>query len=82
MLCLSRKLGERIILGAGSPFETIITVLDTRGDVVKLGFDAPKNVTIHRKEIQDAIDREKREAASSTGQAGAEDSGGSGEPVS
>lgn len=69
MLCLSRKLGERIVIGAGSPFETTLTILDIRGDVVKLGFDAPQNVTIHRKEIQDAIDREKRQAASEAGQA-------------
>ena len=47
MLVLSRKLGEKIVIG----HDITITVLEVRGDNVKLGVDAPSSVTIHREEI-------------------------------
>jgi carbon storage regulator len=47
MLALSRKTGESIVIGN----DIEITVLDIRGDQVKLGINAPKSVPIYRKEI-------------------------------
>jgi carbon storage regulator len=50
MLLLSRKRGEEIVIGNGIS----VTVLEMRGDRVKLGFVAPAEVPIHRKENQRA----------------------------
>ncbi|MGA2259070.1 MAG: carbon storage regulator [Thermoguttaceae bacterium] len=47
MLLLSRKLGEKLVIGNG----ITVTVLAVRDDRVKLGFNAPAEVPIHRKEI-------------------------------
>lgn len=54
MLVLSRKLDERIWIGEN----ICITVVDIRGDKVRLGIDAPREVPVHRAEIKEAIDRE------------------------
>ena len=53
MLVLSRKRNESIVINDN----IIITVVDIRGDKVRLGFDAPKEVPIHRREVYDAIHR-------------------------
>lgn len=53
MLVLSRKKNESIVIGQGIS----ITVVDIRGDKCRLGIDAPKDVPVHRREIQDEIDR-------------------------
>ncbi len=50
MLVLSRKRGERIIVG-----EIELTVLEVRGDRVKLGFAGPREIPIHREEIHQDI---------------------------
>ncbi len=55
MLVLSRKKNESIIINDN----IIVTVVDIRGDKVRLGFDAPKDVPIHRREVYDAIQRAK-----------------------
>jgi len=57
MLVLSRQKGEAIVIGDG-----LITVIvqEIRGDKVRLAFEAPKDISIHRKEVQDAIEREKK----------------------
>lgn len=47
MLVLSRKLGERLVIGPN----IIVTVLEVRGNVVKLGCEAPPNVPIYREEV-------------------------------
>jgi carbon storage regulator len=39
-----------------------ITIVDVRGDKVRLGINAPKEIPVHRKEVYEAIQREKREA--------------------
>jgi carbon storage regulator len=39
-----------------------ITIVDVRGDKVRLGITAPKHITVHRKEVYEAIQREKKEA--------------------
>lgn len=55
MLVLTRELGEVVIIGAGTPYETQVEVVDVRGDKVKLGFTAPINVSVNRLEVQLAI---------------------------
>jgi carbon storage regulator len=59
MLVLSRQRDETIIIGD----DIEITVVDIRGDKVRLGVSAPKSISVHRKEVYDAIRRENREAA-------------------
>ena len=59
MLVLSRQRDESIIIGD----DIEITVVDIRGDKVRLGVSAPKEISVHRKEVYDAIRRENREAA-------------------
>jgi len=51
MLVLTRKHGERIVINDN----IIITVIDVRGDKVRLGVLAPKDVPVHRQEIYDSI---------------------------
>ena len=59
MLVLSRQRDETIMIG-----DTIeITVVDIRGDKVRLGITAPKEISVHRKEVYEAIKRENRQAA-------------------
>lgn len=56
MLVLSRHRNESIVINNG---EIVITVVEIRGDKVRLGVEAPKDVPVHRSEVQDAINREK-----------------------
>lgn len=60
MLVLGRKKGESIIID--NDIEIIVTAIE--GDTIKLGFKAPKHITIHRKEIYLEIQEENRLAAS------------------
>ncbi len=62
MLILSRKTNERIIIGENIE----IAVVDIRGDQVKLGIVAPRNVKVYRQEVFDAIQEENRKAAAAT----------------
>ncbi len=48
MLVLTRSVGEKLIIGNG---EITLTVLDVRGNQVRMGIDAPKDVAVHREEI-------------------------------
>src|SRR3954453_22094120 len=59
MLVLSRQRDETIMIGD----DIEVTVVDIRGDKVRLGINAPKSISVHRKEVYDAIRRENREAA-------------------
>ena len=59
MLVLSRQRDETIMIGD----DIEVTVVDIRGDKVRLGINAPKSVTVHRKEVYEQIKRENREAA-------------------
>jgi carbon storage regulator len=61
MLILSRKLNEKIIVGN----EIEISVIEIKGDQVRIGVNAPKNVKVFRKEVFDAIQAENRAAAQS-----------------
>ena len=58
MLALSRKLGESIVIGK----DVKISILEIKGDQIKIGIDAPKNVTIYREEIFKQIEEENKEA--------------------
>ena len=64
MLVLSRQKEESIIIGD----DIEITIVDVRGDKVRLGINAPREISVHRKEIYEAIQREKAQqrAAEST----------------
>ncbi|MEO2014822.1 MAG: carbon storage regulator CsrA [Fuerstiella sp.] len=57
MLVLSRKKDEKIVIGDS----ITLMVIEIRGDKVRLGIDAPRDVTVHREEIYDAIKREEKE---------------------
>ncbi|MBU0926865.1 MAG: carbon storage regulator CsrA [Spirochaetes bacterium] len=61
MLILSRKLNEKVVIGDG----VVVSVIEIRGDQVKLGIDAPKSVKVFRQEVYDAIQAENRLAAGS-----------------
>lgn len=54
MLLLTRKAGQKIIIGD----DIEITVLEVRGRHVKLGINAPKNISVHREEIYEKIKSE------------------------
>lgn len=56
MLVLSRKADESVVIAEG---EITIKVLSIRGDVVRLGIVAPKEIPIHREEVHNAIERER-----------------------
>ena len=55
MLVLSRHRDESIIIGD----DIVVTIVDIRGDKVRLGINAPQDVPVHRQEVYDAIQREK-----------------------
>lgn len=59
MLVLSRQRDETIMIGDNIE----ITVVDIRGDKVRLGITAPNTIPVHRKEVYEAIQRENREAS-------------------
>jgi carbon storage regulator len=61
MLALSRKVGESIVINN----DIEITILEMKGDQVKLGIAAPKSVPIYRKEIYLQIQESNKEAANS-----------------
>ena len=60
MLVLSRKNNESIVIGDG----IVITIVDIRGDKVRLGIEAPKEVPVHRQEVFDAIKKAQSQEAS------------------
>ena len=62
MLVLSRQKDESIMIGD----DVEITIVDVRGDKVRLGINAPRNITVHRKEIYLAIQKEKEAEQSTT----------------
>ncbi len=58
MLVLSRRRDESIVIGE----DIQITVVDIRGDKVRIGIDAPTTICVHRNELRDAIRREHEQA--------------------
>ncbi len=59
MLALSRKQGESIVIGNNIK----ITVLEVKGDQIKIGIDAPKSVPVYRNEIYEEIQKANKETA-------------------
>ena len=62
MLVLSRQKDETIMIGD----DIEITIVDVRGDKVRLGITAPKEISVHRREVYDAIQREKKQTKDNT----------------
>jgi carbon storage regulator len=63
MLVLSRKKSQTIVVGD----DIRITIVELRGDKVRVGIDAPRGVTVHREEVYDAIQQEAEERLTLTG---------------
>jgi carbon storage regulator len=61
MLILSRKINEKIMIGDN----ITVSIIDVRGDQVRIGIDAPKNVKVFRQEVFEAIKAENKAASES-----------------
>lgn len=61
MLILARKKGESIIINDNIE----ISIVETKGDSVKIGIEAPRSVKVYRREVYDAIQRENKAALNS-----------------
>lgn len=59
MLVLSRRVGEKLLIGD----DIVVTILDSRGDGVRIGIDAPRSMRVHRAEVVEAVIRANQEAA-------------------
>lgn len=57
MLILTRRLGETLVIGD----EVTVTVLGVKGNQVRIGVNAPKDVSVHREEIYERIRREQKD---------------------
>ena len=60
MLVLSRRVGESVVIGD----DVVVTVLEVRGDVIRVGVDAPRHVQVRRQELLAALEETNRAAAS------------------
>lgn len=58
MLVLTRKPGERVLIGD----DIVVTILDARGDGVRIGIDAPRGIRIQRDEVVKAVSEANQEA--------------------
>lgn len=63
MLVLTRNANQSIMIG----HDVVVTVLEIRGDQVRLGIRAPRSVDVHREEVYAALQRANRSAATATG---------------
>ncbi|MCH2145675.1 MAG: carbon storage regulator CsrA [Phycisphaerales bacterium] len=63
MLVLSRQRDETIMIGD----DIELTIVDIRGDKVRIGIEAPSSIAVHRKEVYEAIKRENEQAANYRG---------------
>ena len=61
MLVLTRKVGERVLIGD----DIVVTILDARGDGIRIGIDAPRGVRIQRDEVIRAITEANKQATES-----------------
>lgn len=61
MLILTRRVGESLIIGD----DVVVNVLGVKGNQVRIGVDAPKDVSVHREEIYDRIQADKAKAVQS-----------------
>jgi carbon storage regulator len=58
MLVLTRKVGERVLIGD----DIVVTILDARGDGIRIGIDAPRGIRIQRDEVVKAVTEANQEA--------------------
>jgi carbon storage regulator len=63
MLILSRRVNEKIVIGD----DIVVSVVEVRGDQVKLGIEAPRSVKVYRQEVFNAIQEENKIAAAASG---------------
>lgn len=64
MLILTRRVGETLMIGD----EVTVTVLGVKGNQVRIGVNAPRDVAVHREEIYERIKREQEQAAAGQGE--------------
>jgi len=62
MLVLTRRANQSIIIGD----DVVVTVLEVRGDQVRIGITAPRNVTVHREEVYRALHEANEDAATNS----------------
>lgn len=60
MLVLSRRAGESIVIGD----DVTVSILEVRGDIVRVGIDAPRSVAVHRAELLEQLEQSNKDAAS------------------
>lgn len=60
MLVLTRRAGESVMIGD----DVVVTVLEIRGDVIRLGIAAPRSIQVHREEVYRELQKVNQEAAS------------------
>jgi carbon storage regulator len=62
VLILTRRVGENVIVGD----DIVISVIEVRGDAVRIGIQAPRSVSVHREEVYLELQQANQQAASST----------------
>ena len=72
MLILTRRTGETVMIGN----EVTVTILGVKGNQVRIGIDAPKNVAVHREEIYEQIKRQQQGDTSGSTESAAEEVNG------